>query len=402
MSSRNRETYIKQMKRFAVLALVAFIVFGILSYYFSWDNGPKSQVRRESDLPLDHVSPQELWMTRIDNEGKLNEQRMKFLEELILETKKKEVETDQENTQLRRELSKIKNEFKELSERPTPIEPAPILSIPVQGDPFLQVNPSIPFVTIRNPLIEVVIEKGPEKIQHIDKVIPAGTSVKAILVSSVDIPCGVYGSSDPQPVKLRILDNGHLPKGVEARIKGGVIIGSVYGDLSNERAYMRIERLTQVRGDGNFVETEVTGYVTGEDGKYGVRGTVIDKSIKMVTNAALSGFFSGISQYLQATVLSKTCGGFGPACGVPGVATALPGVFATGTQVAEMAGAEGASNAFDMLTGYYIKRAEQVRPVIQITAGRVVDITFTHSAELGDLYTKEKVREIRERTRGKR
>ena len=61
--------------------------------------------------------------------------------------------------------------------------------------------------------------------------------------------------------------------------------------------------------------------------------------------------------------------------------------------------ANGASNAFDMLADYYIKRAEQVMPVIQVTAGRIVDITFTHQTELGDLYTKEKVKEIRENSR---
>lgn len=402
MSTSNRRTYIQQMKRFSILALIGFVLLLFISFYFSSGSDSTFHIKRESDLPLDHVSPQELWMTRIENEAKLNDQRMKFLEEMLLANKKKELETDLENGQLKRELSNLKKEFKDLSDRPVAYEPVPAVSMTGPSDPFLSIgSPSPSFSPNRMPLIEVVMESGSEKVQHVDRVIPSGTSVKALLVSSVDIPCGVYGSSDPQPVKLRILDNGHLPKGVEARLKGGILIGSVYGDLSNERAYMRIERLTQVREDGNFVETEVTGYVTGDDGKYGVRGCVIDKSIKMVTNAALSGFFSGVSQYLQATTLSKTCGSYGPGCGVPG-APGPAGFFATSGQVAELAGTEGASNAFDMLTGYFIKRAEQVRPVIQITAGQTVDITFTHAAELGDLYTHNKVRAIRERNRCQR
>ncbi len=408
MSNQNSYAYKSQMTRFYMFAFAFLAVFLGIGYYITQEDSPTTYQQMPSDLPLDHLSPQEMWMSRVETEGKIFDQRMKYLEDIVLETKKKEIETEQENDLLRRELSKLKNELKDLSDRPvqeaiyanTP--PFPTQPYSERSDPFLSLGTpteSQPMVMVRGPLIEVVVDGTPETIQHVDKVIPAGTSVKAVLLSSVDIPCGVFGSTDPQPVKLRILDNGHLPKGVEARIKGGIIIGSVYGDLSNERAYMRIERLTQVRPDGRFVETDVTGYVSGEDGKYGVRGTVIDKSIKMVGNAALSGFFSGVSEYLQATVLAKSCGGYGPAC-APGVVGPAPGFYANSVQLAEQAGTQGATNAFDMLTDYYIKRAEQIRPVIEVTAGRIVDITFTHSAELGDLYTKEKVRAIREHARG--
>ena len=60
----------------------------------------------------------------------------------------------------------------------------------------------------------------------------------------------------------------------------------------------------------------------------------------------------------------------------------------------------GTSNAFDMLSDYYIRRAEQIEPVIQVTAGRIVDVTFTHGAEIGELHMKDKIREVRERSRG--
>ena len=53
---------------------------------------------------------------------------------------------------------------------------------------------------------------------------------------------------------------------------------------------MRLERLSKVESNGEFLETSVTGFVSGEDGKFGVRGSVVDKSEKMVANAARSGF----------------------------------------------------------------------------------------------------------------
>ena len=113
---------------------------------------------------------------------------------------------------------------------------------------------------------------------------------------------------------------------------------------------------------------------------FGVRGIVVDKSEKIVANAARSGFLGGLGSILQSAVTRHEVNQFS-------------------FDVVKQGCASGASNAFDMLADYYIRRAEQVMPVIQVTAGRVVDITFTHQADLGDLYTKDKVKEIRENSR---
>jgi conjugal transfer pilus assembly protein TraB len=42
----------------------------------------------------------------------------------------------------------------------------------------------------------------------------------------------------------------------------------------------------------------------------------------------------------------------------------------------------GISTALDRLSQYYIDRAEQLQPVIQVAAGQVVDIVFTEGASL--------------------
>jgi conjugal transfer pilus assembly protein TraB len=148
---------------------------------------------------------------------------------------------------------------------------------------------------------------------------------------------------------------------------------------------MRLERLTQVDAKGNAIETEVVGYVSGEDGKFGVRGTVIDRSAKIVKNAAASGFLGGIGQVLQASVTRNSVDSWN--------------TYSIGKNAAAKGAANGTSSAFDMLAEYYIKRAEQVQPVLQVNAGRIVDITFTHGFAMGDLHIKEKLREIRQNGR---
>ncbi|MFI5343141.1 MAG: TraB/VirB10 family protein [Chlamydiales bacterium] len=379
----------KKQNRLLVLLLIGFFIgFGGLSYYFVRDDFSPRQEKTATILPMDKASPQELWLSRLEAEKQVTDQRLKYLEDLLLENKKNEGAKDIENHYLKQEVAKFKQDLIKVAE--SSLTKKPREEVAQASDPFRYANniPQIPPPS-RPLLAELIIEDAtPERLQHVDKVIPAGTSVRALLVSSVDMPCGISNHSDPQPIKLRLIDDGHLPKGVRAQLKGGIIIASAYGDLSNERIYIRIERLTQVRGDGKFIETGVTGYVTGEDGKYGIRGIVVDKSYKMVENAAISGLFSGVNQYLQASA-SK------------GTNIYEPGYNINGRDLALQGGYQGANSAFDMLADYYIKRAEQVRPVIQATAGRILDVTFTCNAELGDLHTKEKIKYIREISRGR-
>ena len=43
----------------------------------------------------------------------------------------------------------------------------------------------------------------------------------------------------------------------------------------------------------------------------------------------------------------------------------------------------GVSGAFDKLADYYIKRAEQLQPVVIVNAGRIVNIVFSKGSRYG-------------------
>ena len=399
----NNSNGVRNKQNRLLISLVAVGCVGLcaLGYYLVRDEMfPPSQIKT-TVLPLDKSNPQELWMTRLESEKVISDQKVHFLEDAALINAKREEEREKESKILKEEVAKLKEGLRAVAAAAAATstqtrelrEPRDV----AVNDPFSPQNatqkasgsePISSIAPVKITFSEIVVDKPgkPEKMHHVDTVIPAGTSVKAVLVSSVDMPCGVNTATDPQPVKLRLIDDGRLPKKVRSKLKGSIIIGSAYGDLSNERIYMRIERLTQVRADGNFIETAVVGYITGEDGKYGVKGCVVDKSYKMVENAALSGLFNGISQYLQATATR----GFSisdQACTFNARDLTANGVCG------------GANGAFDVLTNYYIKRAEQIRPVIKASAGRIVDVTFIHNAELGDLHVQDRVRQIRECSR---
>lgn len=404
INKRSEEASKSQRQTF--IALIIVCIFFILAFsYLLFDN--KQQVNSLSphvgstDLPSDKTSPQEMWMSRMEAGNSVIDQKLNYLEKVVLQSKKDQEKVDIENQILKEEVNRLKQELKEnkIQKLALAKEELALADNKIAENSFFQERSNFNhFPVMKAPLGEVTISQSSEKIFNVNQVIPSGTTVRALLVSSVDAPCNIYSPSDPQPIKLRILDDAHLPKKVRARLKGGLVIASAYGDLSSERINVRIERLTQIKANGDFIETEVTGFVSGEDGKYGIRGCVVDKSSKIIGNAAMSGFFSGASQYLQAIVRSKYCG-FGGFCGpCDNGPTCLP----YGSDVAKEGASQGVSSGLDLLTDYYIKRAEQVRPVIQVTAGRIVDITFTHNAELGDLYVKDKVKRIREVSRAKR
>lgn len=410
----------QKLLRYTIFSFVG-ILFTVISSTIVFDYLETQDTTRrvfnpKTNLPMDNIDPKEIWVdqmrsenSQIRNENELVQGKVNFIQDIVVKRAKEDSEretvTQNEISELRSSLESLKTELKNsaLKENTSDYLKEELRTAAIvhrQGDfqdPFsnspIEDNTHVHFISqeVFTPLTSVVCPE-PINLHHVDRTIPTGTTVKAILLSSVDMPCGVKGSVDPLPVKLRVIADGRLPHQVRARLKSGIITACVYGDLSSERVYFRLEKLTQVRADGHYIETQIAGYVSGEDGKYGLRGVVVDKSSQLVENALLSGFLSGASNFFEAAAMAKLSplAGYGP-----GVVNGQdPSWSQSAGQIAIAGGSGGVTNALDALTDYFIKRAEQLRPVIQITPGRLVDITFSDCADLGDLYTHERVRNI--------
>ena len=308
MISQTKKILKTQKKHALVVAGISLLILFGIGHLMFQDASPALHTKAAKvELPVDKVNVQDIWMnrqdsvlTRLESEGKIADQKMKMLEELILSNKKKEEENEKENLKLKKTMTLLQQDLKGISSKleevknqeiayqepiSQPISPSfspPTLS---ESNPFvspsanrffssvIQSPSSVPLEEmspLRAPLREYSIQAETRTVFSVDDVVPAAVSVKALLVSSVDAICGVYANSDPVPVKLRLLDDAHLPKGVTVKLKGCLVLASAYGNISNERVYMRLERLTQVNTKGEAIETEVVGYVSGEDGKFGV------------------------------------------------------------------------------------------------------------------------------------
>jgi conjugal transfer pilus assembly protein TraB len=225
--------------------------------------------------------------------------------------------------------------------------------------------------------------------------IPSGAFARAILLGGLDAPTGGQAQRNPQPVLLRLADNAVLPNHFRSRVKECFVVGAGYGDVSSERAYIRTESLSCVTRDGTAIDVPIKGYVTGEDGKAGMRGRLISKQGQILANALLAGVASGIGHAFQqgSTTLSIS----------PLGAT---GTVDPGKQLEAGLGT-GVGRALDRLAQYYISLAEKVFPVIEVDAGRTVDVVVTQGIALpGSLDTAarddDEFPQLAERTRNPR
>lgn len=240
-----------------------------------------------------------------------------------------------------------------------------------------QMSVNLPQFEIEDPAeVKVWSKKSLISKRNVITEIPAGTVVKCLLLSSADCSVGIHSSSDPNTMLLQAISNGKMPNNVQIPLKGARIIGTAVGNIASERVRIRTERLTLMLGsNGDFVETLIAGQVSGEDGKEGLRGIVVDRSGAIISRAAFASFLQGVGQSVQATLNNQT---------IAKLSKVGDSQSILDVDTFRNAGIGGGNTALNKLSEYYIKRAEQLQPVIQIQSKRKVDVIFLKSVKLGE------------------
>jgi conjugal transfer pilus assembly protein TraB len=213
-----------------------------------------------------------------------------------------------------------------------------------------------------------------------DRFVPPNAYVKARVLVGVDAATGVTTSSDPKPVLFRLTgpavhvgSNGRFQT---TDLTGCVVNGAAYGELSSEKVYIRLQRISCPAGDRQFSVATVEGYAS-HLGKAGVRGNVISREGGLTGRAMIAGTLQGLGRSLSnyTDSVSNTIG-----IGAGGALTAPPPPDA-GTVAAGAVGG-GVANAAEMLADYYVKRAEQYQPVIEMPTGIEVELVFLSGFEI--------------------
>lgn len=284
--------------------------------------------------------------------------------------------------EIKESFQEITNQTTQLASENTTIFKAELENFREEIKEGLNTKPITPLQGIIPVKIASLDRFQEEEKSHVSAYIPAGTVVRCVLVSASDCSVGVQQPKGPAKMLIRPLENGQLPRKVRVALKDSIILASAYGDLANERVYVRADRMTLVQPNGDFVETEVSAYVSGEDGREGVRGIVVDRSGSIITRAAFASFLQGVGQSVQATLNNQT---------IEKLSKVGDSQTILDVDTFRNAGMQGTNTALNKLAEYYIKRAEQLQPSIQVAAGRIVDLIFTHGVKIGEKDLRKKL-----------
>ncbi len=207
--------------------------------------------------------------------------------------------------------------------------------------------------------------------------VPTGSITKAIILSGMDVPSSLKAKSEPYPALMMLSDYSLLPNRFRMDMKECFIIGAGYGNMVEERAYIRTETLSCIRNDGTPWEVSLKGQVIGEDGKLGLRGNVVTKQGRQIALSIVTGILSGLSTALQPqTAMSFV------RIDKDDENNKMKTVTPELKDVGMGAGLSGVGSALGRISDYYLKLAEQMYPVIEIEAGREIEIVVVKGGKL--------------------
>ncbi len=201
--------------------------------------------------------------------------------------------------------------------------------------------------------------------------LPPNSIAVAKVIVGVDASAGVQSQTDPLPVVLRITgparsvyENGRL---LTTNISGCLVNGAARGDLSSEKVYVKLQRMTCPQPGGRYAVSEVKGFIAF-GGKAGVRGRVVSREGSLVGQAFMAGLVGGFGRGFSANTNSILSG---TNVTVDGQRQQL----STGEILRGGLG-EGVAQTGDMVSKYLIERAEQYQPVVEMPTGIDVEIVF--------------------------
>lgn len=215
-----------------------------------------------------------------------------------------------------------------------------------------------------------------KKEENIEYIIPATTFVKGVLLNGLDAPTSGNAKNDPHPLAINIIENANMPNGFKSNIKQCRVMASAYGELSSQRAIVRVESLTCITKNKKILissEKNSIAYVTGEDGKIGLSGRVVSKQGAILARTLAAGFVEGLGEMFKQSSENISASPNGIVTSVKTDKVFKAGVYG------------GFNSASKKLSQYYLKLNDQMFPVVEINIGRKCDIIFTKSIRMKEI-----------------
>lgn len=201
--------------------------------------------------------------------------------------------------------------------------------------------------------------------------LPASSFVSVRLLTGGYVGTGAGANLTPIPVVMRLEEPVTLPNQRSSNLEGCLLTGHATGDISAERIHIRLDRLACVSPNGETLDMRVQGYVVDDAGMEGTPGRLVTRSGQAVANALAVSLLSGIGEAVSLSSQNISTSSI------------------TGTQTRDVKNAwragigEGIQDGMDRIVDYYLKIADQVLPVLEVTPGVRLDAVFAQGAMIG-------------------
>lgn len=374
----NQSVRIRQWVLLASLVTV-LVTFAIVVAFFSQDKNPKERTAPRTTIHLDQDSfNEEHFVTTFGAKMTSLEKELQALSSQI----KREEERQKREAKFKAREEEFNDAFDSTGTQlmgsiPTGANPLP--GNPVSGQrrspqhdaPRIVIKKVSDLHNAENPsgTKNDEIAKNRTRERKANDLLITGSFARARLLNGVEAPTGGQANGNPVPMLLEIKDPSFLPNRYRSDIKRCMVTANATGDLSSERVLVRLDRMSCITHSRGAIDVRVTGYVTGEDGKTGLKARVVTRSGQAIANALLVGTLSGLGEAVSLAAQDSTSNFAGT------VTNSVNNPWRAGL-------GEGMQDALDRVADYYLKLADKIFPVLEVDAGRDVDIVITQSASI--------------------
>jgi len=380
MPETTEESKNKRNLKFLLLGIGGFIFFILVFSMFSPDTTTNKEIEQPERRRVGIQSQFE--ETELDYEEWIMDAagKIKDATEKGKDNGKAIKKLQEGQDELTKEFYKLQKNMEEnfkiiQSELSRPISPSPSQSTPQNYRPRETQLPQEPSgYGIEKEKGIIILEKGSSKndadstaeftaFDYAAIISPSGSIARAVLLT------GVYATEgNAYPVLLEITSPLYETKRkINDIVLYSFVIGEALGDISSSRVYVRLQSIALYLKDGQVKTLPIKGFATdASDGTYGIAGDVMQRD----------GAFLGLS------LLASFVGGVGDAVAAAGrLTTTVPtsgGMYQVSqidsTKIWEVAAASGISQAASQLSERYMKKAAEIRPVVCIEPGVIIDI----------------------------
>lgn len=371
-----------------VLSCTIITLIVMLMNQTEYSTPPKRSYKSEIRTASSRITPQEVWIEQTKAENQLQSKRLEALEkslETLLKMNERKVEDPAHQT-MPTPVSELRTDLQQ-----NLLPPPPQQEIQSQsGQIFTQPVPAFRSNGIHKMHINLVNSRQDKPLKTVDNYIPAGSFAPGIVLEGVDASTSVNAQGDPRPITIQITDDAYLPSNYRSKLKGCRVTAAAAGDMSSERAYIRLEKLSCVeKKTGEVIEINVKGHLVGGDSKAGQRGRLVDRTGPLMRNAAVGGFLSGVADFMSQ---NRNPIKFLPSGVAEMNVEPMKDLLGQGLS-------KGASTALEKYADYYIKRAEQMQPIISVMAGQEVAVMFMEGFSLSESLTRSAISKVNDQKR---